>query len=534
MTWIYLRYRARMMWAALRPETGKDWGARIFIGVLILVNLPILVMMYWGMFSLFGTVKERISLEALQLLLHLPVTAFGIIFLILILGRIFPVLVESTDHDLLRSLPIPGPALTRLRLTYLSVIMSPLLLLFAPIPVFYGIHAGAGTIAYPAIVVSLLLFGLAAMGCGALVTTALAVPFSRRAMRWVSRSATLLVLIPLTIAMMAAAPMIRRAMEAIDQVQAMAAGLAVGPAAWLVDAIIAATAGIWSAWLLSSALLLLLAAVGWGGTWSLAERLLYADPETEAPTAAPVSVGGFGWWAPAWLGHGSRALWRREMTAVLAEAPRTMLLPVGMMAFFAIMYRFGLSGMPLHYLVGLFAVSVVSGLTMAAIGQEERAFWIIRSLPLPMWQVLLVKLVLRTGVSILVLAMMLGVAIAATPGGGDSVFNLPVDDALIPLLVPMVVLALILSAVWGLGIGARFPVFIPPRKGRYVTGGTSAIGSLGAMALVASMILSLLPLQVEGLRPLLWFLPLAVTAFWLAVCTMLVAWAAWHLERLEL
>ncbi|MBT6148228.1 MAG: hypothetical protein HOH74_22525, partial [Gemmatimonadetes bacterium] len=379
-------------------------------------------------------------------------------------------------------------------------------------------------------VIPILLFGLAAMGFGALVTTALALPFSRRTMRWVSRGATLIVLIPLCVAMMLLAPLARKAMEVMDYVRELAGHLAIGPAAWLVDAIAAATTDAWTGWLISSGSLLVLAAVGWGGTWSLAERLLYTDPETEAPTTTPVAASGIGWWAPSWLGHESRALCRRELTAVIAEAPRTMLLPVGLILVFAIMARFGMSGIPLPYMVALFAVSMVSGLTLPAIGQETGAFWIVRILPLPMWKVLAVKLTLRASISIFVLAMMMGVAIVASP----VPLTLPIDAALVPLLIPTIVLALILSAVWGLGIGARFPVFVPPRKGQYVSGGIGAIGSLGAMFIVATMVLSLIPLQVEALRPLLWFLPLAVAAFWLALCTMLVAWAAWHLERLEL
>lgn len=530
MTWLYLRYRARMMWTGLRPETGKDWGARIFIGVLILINVPVVAMMYYGIYSLFGVVEEMLGLEALQLLLHVPATAFGLVLLILILGRIFPVLVESADHDLLRSLPIPGPALTRLRLTYLSVVMSPLMLLFVPIAVFYAVHAEALVIAYPAMLLALVIFGMAALGCGALVTTLLAIPFSQRAMRWVSRSATLIVLIPICIAMMVIAPMARRAMEAMDQIRELAGHLAIGPVAWLVDALIAAGGGDWLSWIIASGELLLLAVVGWAATWSMAERLLYTDPETEAPSVSSVSAAGPGWWAPAWLAHDSRALWRRELTAIMAEAPRTMLLPIGMVLFFTILHRYGLGGIPLPYLTALFAVTMISGLTLAAVGQEEKAFWVVRMLPVPMWKILMVKLVLRTAVSVIVLTMMMGISFAAS----SVPMELPIDAALQPLLIPLIVLGLLLGAVWGLGVGARFPVFTPPRKGQYVSGLASTLGSLGALFILASMVASILPLQVEALRPVLWFLPLAVTVFWVAVCGMLVAWAAWHLERLEL
>ena len=94
-------------------------------------------------------------------------------------------------------------------------------------------------------------------------------------------------------------------------------------------------------------------------------------------------------------------------------------------------------------------------------------------------------------------------------------------------------IGILLSSVWGLATGARFPRFIPPRKGQYVGTGASLLGSFTPMAICGTLVCSLLPLQIDALRPVLWFLPFAVLAFWVFACLLYFAWAAWHLENLE-
>ncbi|MEW6754864.1 MAG: hypothetical protein AB1505_28365, partial [Candidatus Latescibacterota bacterium] len=97
----------------------------------------------------------------------------------------------------------------------------------------------------------------------------------------------------------------------------------------------------------------------------------------------------------------------------------------------------------------------------------------------------------------------------------------------------LLTVSLAVSGVWSLATGARFPRFKPTRKGQYVGVGAGLCGIYGSGVIVATSLLSLLPMKVASLRPVLWFLPVAVPAFWLGVAGVFLAWASWHLEHLE-
>ena len=84
MTLLYLRYRARMALALLKPQTRKDWGYRIFIVLLVIFNTPALAMMYWGVHTLFGTVAEVHGMSAVGRLLYLPAAVYGVFLLFLV------------------------------------------------------------------------------------------------------------------------------------------------------------------------------------------------------------------------------------------------------------------------------------------------------------------------------------------------------------------------------------------------------------------------------------------------------------------
>jgi hypothetical protein len=120
------------------------------------------------------------------------------------------------------------------------------------------------------------------------------------------------------------------------------------------------------------------------------------------------------------------------------------------------------------------------------------------------------------------------------PAAMSTLFRMDIDERLLPWLVVMALVGLVLCGIWGLAVGARFPEFVPQRKGQFVGVGASLLGTFGALFIIATLMLSLLPLQVEALLPVLWFLPFAMIAFWVALTVMLLAWAAWHLERLEI
>ena len=80
-----------MWWGLLRPGWRQDWGHRLLVGFVLLFNLPVLGMLYWGFYGLGVTVVDDLGLDALTRLLHLPVTAFGVFFLFLVLNRVHPV-----------------------------------------------------------------------------------------------------------------------------------------------------------------------------------------------------------------------------------------------------------------------------------------------------------------------------------------------------------------------------------------------------------------------------------------------------------
>ena len=236
-----------------------------------------------------------------------------------------------------------------------------------------------------------------------------------------------------------------------------------------------------------------------------------------------------GWWAPRWLGSPARAMLRREMTAVRAEAPRTLLTPVGMVVLFAVMGRVSAMPVPMTFVMVFIALTLVVGVTMPAVGQEGRAFWVLRSLPVPMWKVLAVKLALRLAIGLVTMALLAALVATLTP-----LPPLPIEKELLPVAVAMAVLAIVLGGAWGLATGARFPNFTPSRAGQYVGVGASLAGTFGAIAIAVTLGCSVLPLGIEALRALLWFLPLAMVAFWVGVVGAYLAWACWHLERLEL
>jgi len=200
-----------------------------------------------------------------------------------------------------------------------------------------------------------------------------------------------------------------------------------------------------------------------------------------------------------------------------------------MVVLVAVTDRMTAMALPMIFVLSMMAITLVPGVTMSAVGQEGRAFWILRSLPLPMWKVLAIKLVLRLGLGLATMAVLTGLVFAISP-----LPPLPIEDQLLPLAITMVVLALILSGMWGLATGARFPNFTASRANQYVGVGASLAGTFGSMAIGGTLMLSLLPLKIAALRGVLWFLPLAIFAFWLGVVLVYLAWACWHLERLEL
>ena len=65
MTLLLLRCRARMAWTLIKPGSRKDWGYRILIAVLALIYSPLLVMMFWGIRVLSGTIAQALGIEVL-------------------------------------------------------------------------------------------------------------------------------------------------------------------------------------------------------------------------------------------------------------------------------------------------------------------------------------------------------------------------------------------------------------------------------------------------------------------------------------
>lgn len=544
MTWLYLRSRLRMAWTRAKPGSRKDWGFRIAIGFMVLVYAPVIGVGYWGISGLFHSIAAESGLQTLQQLLHLPVAAFAALLLLLVLNRVYPVLFEPADDELLRSLPITAQALTQARLTGLALVMSPVPLLLLPLFVFFGIEAAAPTHYYALAVLHVLLFALVVFAAGALATSLLVWTTPARGVRGMSKYGTTAILLPVSLATFMLLPRARQVSGAMEQVLEYADYVAVGPIAWVVQSLASAVAGTLAGVATSLALLLVSAIVMLGICVALTSRLASRDLAASAP-ASTQSAGSATWWAPGWLSGPSRALWRRELNAVGADAARTILMPMGMVLFFAIMSRVSGNFMTFPLILGLMVVGLLPGLTMAAVGQEGRAFWIVRTLPIPMWRVLLVKWMVRTSVGVIAIIIIactgyvlanLGVAQAADGSNASNLLaSLPtaLAPALLPWAIVMTGFGILLSSVWGLATGARFPRFIPPRKGQYVSTGASLLGSFTPMAICGSLVGSLLPLQVEALRPVLWFLPLAVLAFWVFACLLYFAWAAWHLENLE-
>jgi len=243
MTLLLLRCRARMAWTLLKPGSRKDWGHRILIAVLALIYSPVLVMSFWAIRVLSGTVAETLGIEILHRLLYLPAAGFGFFLMFLVLNRVHSVLFESSDAELLRSLPVTAQRLTRARLTVLAVLLSPLLLLFLPLTVFYGIEASAPPAYYAVAVFLLAFFGLTILGVGALGTCLLALTIPARGLRGLSKYGTLVILLPSGMAAGMLMPMVRQVNDMMDQVLEVADYVAVGPIAWLVDGLGHAAAG---------------------------------------------------------------------------------------------------------------------------------------------------------------------------------------------------------------------------------------------------------------------------------------------------
>lgn len=531
MTLLYLRYRARMALSLLKPQTRKDWGYRILIVGLAIYSIAALSMMYWGVHTLFAKVAAAYGVDALARLLYLPAAGYGVFLLFLVLNRVYPTLFESSDHELLRSLPIAPPRLTHLRLTGLAILLSPILLFLVPFAVFYGMEVDAAAGYYAISSLLMLLYGLAIVSLGSVVTSALAAVMASPRLRALTRHGTAVVLIPCGLAMSLSLSQTRQAMQVMqvmDQALAIADRLAFGPSAWFVNGLTGAAAGMGARAVLPGAALVLCIAVCWGGSLALSPRIHHRDI-IDAQTPKGGVASSLGWWAPTWLSSPGRALWRREMTAVRVEAPRTLLGPVVMVLLFAVMDRFTTAFFPASYMLGFMSIVLTSGMTMPAMGQEGRAFWILRSLPVPMWKVLVVKLTVRMVTGLVALALLTGLVVTISPPP-----PLPIEGRLLTLAISMGVVALILSGMWGLATGARFPNFTPSRAGQYVGVGASLAGTFGSMGIAVTLGLSLLPLHVTALRPVLWFLPLAMIAFWAGVVLLYLAWACWHLERLEL
>ena len=545
MTWLYLRSRLRITWTRVKPGSRKDWGYRILIGVMVLIYGPVIGVGYWGLSALSHRIAEESGIETLRQLLHLPVAAFSALLLLLVLNRVYPVLFEPADAELLRSLPVTAQALTRARLTGLALLMSPVPLLLLPLLVFFGIEAAAPTPYYAFAVVFVLLFALVVFGIGALTTSVLVWTTPAKGVRGMSKYGTAAILLPVCMAAFMLLPRVREVNGMMEQALAYAEYFAVGPIAWLVQGVANAAAGALADVAVAVALLLLCATSMLGLCVALTSHLAQRDPVESAP-ASMQSAGGTTWWAPGWLDGPSRALWRREMNAVHENVARTILMPMGMVAFFAIMSRVSTNFISLPLIVGLMVVGMLPGLTMAAVGQEGRAFWIVRTLPIPMWRVLLVKWMVRTSVGLVAIIVLATTGyFVTTIGAAPATDNVSQTSALFaslpsawspPLLTWALVMTgvgILLSSVWGLATGARFPRFIPPRKGQYVGTSAGLLGTFTPMAICGSLVCSLLPLQIDALRPVLWFLPFAVLAFWVFACLLYFAWAAWHLENLE-
>lgn len=542
---LYLRTRLRIAWARIKPGSRKDWGYRILIGVMVLIYSPVIGVGYWGLSALTHKIAAESGMDTLLQLLHLPVAAFSALLLLLVLNRVYPVLFEPADAELLRSLPVTAQALTRARLAGLALLMSALPLLLLPLLVFYGIEAEASAVYYALALVLVLLFALVIFAAGALGTSVLVWTTPAKGVRGMSKYGTAAILLPASMAAFMLLPRVREVSGMMEQMLEYAAYFSIGPIAWLVQGVASAAAGALGELAIIMVLLLLCAASMLGLCVALTSRLAQRDIVEAAPVSLQ-SAGGTTWWAPGWLDGPSRALWRREMNAVQADAARTILMPMGMVAFFAIMSRISANIISLPLILGLMVVGMLPGLTMAAVGQEGRAFWVVRTLPIPMWRVLLVKWMVRTSVGLVAIVVLATAGyfvttIGAAPGADsasttNALFaNLPSawSPPLLTWAFVMAGIGILLSSVWGLATGARFPRFIPPRKGQYVGTGASLLGSFTPMAICGTLVCSLLPLQIDALRPVLWFLPFAVLAFWVFACLLYFAWAAWHLENLE-
>lgn len=530
MTGLFLRYRARMLLGALRPASRRDWGILGLVAFFVLVYSPMIILMYTSLQLVAERVAEVHGLGVLQRLMYLPAATHGIVLLFLILNRVYPILLESSDRELLRSLPVPAPQLARARLTMLAVALVPVALVFAPLAAFYGHEAGAGLALAGWIALLLAAYLALLVGLGGVVTALLARLLSPVGLRRLSRYGTLIVLFPAAMAASLFLPHLRQVPAAVDLLDLplrYAGHLSHGPSAWLVDGLAAAASGRALELLGWCGLIGASAVVAWWAALALAGPLLEADaidPEATRPSSRAV----VGMWAPSWLGAASRAIWRREVGAVLVEAPRTILPFLAMFALFTFMGRIGSGAMPLSFMLPFFGIMMASNVCMMSVGQEGEAFWIIRTLPVPMWRVLVVKLAVRLTATILVMGLLAGIVALVSPST-----SLPIDASELPVVVPLFAVSLGIAAVWSLATGARFPRFRPTRKGQHVGVAASLCGTFGSLIIVATILLSVLPMKVEALRPMLWFLPLVVPAFWLGVVALYLAWASWHLERLE-
>jgi hypothetical protein len=529
-TTLYLRYRARMLLSFLKPGSRRDWGYLALGAFLVLVYGPIIFLLYATLQSAFAQVAGSHGVPVLQRLLYLPATAHSIGLLFLILNRAHPALLESADGDLLRSLPLSGRTLAQARMSGLALSMAPVALLLAPLLGFYAHEAEAGLGLALWIVLLLALYLLLLVGVGCTVTGLLARTLSPLGLSRLSKYGTLVVLVPMLMSLSLALPnrgIVPQLVEVVNLLLEYADRLRWLPGAWVVRGVGAASAGALGEALSWSLLLAAGAGLLWWAGLALVGPLMEEDraaPETAA-AAAPGSMLS---WAPSFLSGASRALWRREFSAVLVEAPRALLpiIPLACMPLLTGRSAAIMSFLP--YMLALMALIMVSTLCLAAVGQEGQAFWILRTLPVPMWRVLMVKLAVRLSSVMLILVPLATLAVLFLPA-----VELPFADDLLVLVVPLALVALAVSGVWSLATGARFPVFKPTRKGQYVGVAGSLCGVYGAIIIFATTLLSLLPMQVPSLRPLLWFLPIAVPVFWLGVSVLFLTWALWHLEHLE-
>ena len=542
---LYLRYRLRMLLNYFTRGSKKDWGAVLLPIFVILVNIPFLVGVLFALNQGFKQIAVHYGEETLHRLLYPQIGLVGFLLLLSALKAFYPALFEASDLDFLKAMPIKRTEVYGARFVLQFMALTLVMLLLLPAAVIYGLTLEAHWTYYLTLPLTFLFFALLIVGLSSVVMLLLARLAAGRKWRMIIKYGPTVLMLPLLVGTMVAIPYLQHKTRDNEIAEMLPAALsfshylAYGPSAWLGDALAAAAAGRPSPFAMNAGLL-----VG-GATLLLWLAIRIGRPLFELDAVSVQSDGpqkrgsvkktelqaGMGWLSPS-----SRALWRLELSAVRQEAVRTVVPGLGISVVFLFMAVYldnpGFGAMP-----GIFMVSMCVGLCTPAVGQEGRAFWILRSLPVPMWKILALKFLVRTSLA-LGAVVLLGAAIILLLPLVRTTF---VEDPLLGYGGALIVLLTVpVCAAWSLLIGARFPRFEPATKGQYMGFFTGVCATLGTFLIVGSMVLSFVPLKVEALygvevlRPLLFFLPGIAFVFWVGVCALLAVWALWNLKRLEI